>query len=207
MPTAYFDHAATSPIRPIAKAAMIDALDVVGNPAALHRAGQRAKARLEEAREELARAVGCEATEVVFTSGGSEADTLGVLGAWTHSRQPRALVSAIEHPAVLGATSHGAQTIDVAGYGHILSNNVSWTFTDTKNGGHLINYDAAKGKLSNNSFAPEDTSIEVTEKMFVSTEPSQLFIKHLPDGRLPQTDFLRGKKGGILEERKMGWAW
>lgn len=96
---------------------MIDALDVVGNPAALHRAGQRAKARLEEAREELARAVGCEATEVVFTSGGSEADTLGVLGAWTHSRQPRALVSAIEHPAVLGAVEHGAARIPVSADG------------------------------------------------------------------------------------------
>lgn len=98
------------------------------------------------------------------------------------------------------------EAIDVAGYGHILLNNVSWTFTDTKNGGHLVNYDADKGRLSNNSFAPEETSIEVTESLFESTDPSLLFTKRQPDGRLPQIDFLRGKKGGILEERKMGWV-
>ena len=98
------------------------------------------------------------------------------------------------------------EAIDVAGYGHILLNNVSWTFTDAKNGGHLVNYDADKGRLSNNSFAPEETSIEVTESLFESTDPSLLFTKRQPDGRLPQIDFLRGKKGGILEERKMGWV-
>ena len=98
------------------------------------------------------------------------------------------------------------EAIDVAGYGHILLNNVSWTFTDAKNGGHLVNYDADKGRLSNNSFAPEETSIEVTESLFESTDPSLLFTKRQPDGRLPQIDFLRGKKGGILEERKMGWG-
>ncbi len=115
--TAYFDHAATSPLRPEARRALVECLDLVGNPSALHRAGQRARAMLEESRERLAAAVGCQPAEVIFTSGGSEADSIAVLGGWRATGRRRALVSAIEHPAVLGARDHGAELLPVTGEG------------------------------------------------------------------------------------------
>lgn len=97
------------------------------------------------------------------------------------------------------------EAIDVPGYDHSLANNVSWTFTDASLGGHLINIDPDRITLTNNSFAPSVSSVEVTAEMFVSTSVSLLFIRRLPDGRLPSIDFLRGKAGTILEERQMGW--
>ncbi|MEZ5088182.1 MAG: aminotransferase class V-fold PLP-dependent enzyme, partial [Tessaracoccus sp.] len=118
--TIYLDHAATSPLVPEAADAFVEASRVCGNASALHRAGQRAKARLEEAREELAAALDAHPSEVVFTSGGSEADSLAVLGGW-HARpgRDRVLVSAIEHPAVLGAAERGAEVIPVAPVGSV----------------------------------------------------------------------------------------
>ena len=97
------------------------------------------------------------------------------------------------------------EAIDVPGYDHSLANNVSWTFTDASLGGHLINIDPDRITLTNNSFAPYVSSVEVTAEMFVSTSVSLLFTRRLPDGRLPSIDFLRGKAGTILEERQMGW--
>ena len=97
------------------------------------------------------------------------------------------------------------EAIDVPGYDHSLANNVSWTFTDASLGGHLINIDRDRVTLTNNSFAPSVSSVEVTAEMFVSTSVSLLFTRRLPDGRLPSIDFLRGKAGTILEERQMGW--
>lgn len=96
------------------------------------------------------------------------------------------------------------EAIDVPGYDHSLANNVSWTFTDASLGGHLINIDPDRITLTNNSFAPSVSSVEVTAEMFVSTSVSLLFTRRLPDGRL-SIDFLRGKAGTILEERQMGW--
>ena len=97
------------------------------------------------------------------------------------------------------------EAIDVPGYDHSLAHNVSWTFTDASLGGHLINIDPDRVTLTNNSFAPSVSSVEVTAEMFVSTSVSLLFTRRLPDGRLPSIDFLRGKAGTILEERQMGW--
>lgn len=116
----YLDHAAGSPLRPEALEAFTQAAGVLGNPSALHRDGQRARSRLEEAREELAEALGAEPTEVIFTSGGSEADTLGVLGGWRARRvagRERLLVSAVEHPAVAQAREHGAGVLPVGADG------------------------------------------------------------------------------------------
>lgn len=103
-----------SPLRTEARDAMLTHLEILGNPSALHRAGQRAKAYLEDAREELARAVGAHPTEVVFTSGGSEANTIAVRGAvLARPERRRALISAIEHPSVLGHRDWGAEEIPV----------------------------------------------------------------------------------------------
>lgn len=99
----YLDHAASTPLRDEARSGMLDAFDVVGNASSLHGSGRRARAMLEDAREQLAAAVGCHPTEVVFTGGGTEADNLLVHGgaAWgvTNGR-PRFAASTIEHPAL-----------------------------------------------------------------------------------------------------------
>lgn len=100
-------------MRPEAVEAFVQHAQLLGNPAALHRAGQRARRVLEEAREELAGVLGCTPSELLFTSGGSEADALAVLGGWRARGRGRALVSAVEHPAVLGAREHGAELIPV----------------------------------------------------------------------------------------------
>ena len=102
--------------------ALSSQLDLVGNPAALHRAGQRARRVLEEAREQLASALGAHPTEVIFTSGGSEANSIAVLGGSMRQRatgRNRTLVSAVEHPAVLGAKDQGAEIIPVDSDGRV----------------------------------------------------------------------------------------
>lgn len=102
----YLDHAASAPLRDEAQSSMLNAFEVTGNASSLHRSGRRARALLEDAREQLADAVDAHPTEVVFTSGGTEADHLVVAGgaAWgqAHGR-PRFAASTIEHPAVAHA--------------------------------------------------------------------------------------------------------
>ena len=96
----YLDHAATSPLRPEAAAAVADALAAGPlNPLGGHWAARAAAVRLDEARERLAAAIGCAAGEVVLTSGATEADNLAVAGA--EARGPAELLcSAVEHAAV-----------------------------------------------------------------------------------------------------------
>ena len=99
----YLDHAATTPLRPEARAAL-DAWTDAANASAPHLPGQAARAALEEARERIADRLGCAPTEVVFTSGATEADTLAVKGVtWAARERGRdhLVVSGVEHPAVL----------------------------------------------------------------------------------------------------------
>lgn len=103
----YLDHAATTPLRPVARTA-VDAALGLANPSSAHAAGRRARAVLEAAREELADALGAHPTEVVFTSGGTEADNLVVLGGAASGRaagRPRVAASTVEHPAVREAVA------------------------------------------------------------------------------------------------------
>jgi len=98
---AYLDHAATTPMRPEAVAAMLPFLtEHFGNPSGSHAISRRAKQALEDAREVTASALGCAPGEVVFTGGGTEADNLGVAGVVARSGGT-AVCSAIEHHAVL----------------------------------------------------------------------------------------------------------
>jgi cysteine desulfurase len=76
----YLDHAATTPMLPQARAAYIEALDLVGNPSSIHSQGQNARRMLEEAREQVAASLGCDPIEVVFTSGGTESVNLAIKG-------------------------------------------------------------------------------------------------------------------------------
>jgi cysteine desulfurase len=103
---AYLDANATTPLDPRVREAMLPYLsDEFGNASSVHRWGQRARAAVDEARERVARALGCEPAEIVFTSGGTEADNLAVKGAFLALRERGGgiVVSAVEHPAVLEA--------------------------------------------------------------------------------------------------------
>ncbi|HXG43878.1 MAG TPA: cysteine desulfurase family protein [Gemmatimonadales bacterium] len=111
----YLDHAATTPVRPEVREAMLPYLDLVfGNPSSAHRFGRAARAGLEQARREVAESLGADPAHVFFTSGGTEADNLAVIGAAEAARQQgrprRVVVSAVEHKAVLAAAHHVAAT-------------------------------------------------------------------------------------------------
>jgi cysteine desulfurase len=102
----YLDHAATTPMLPEAVAAMTEELALLGNPSSLHNAGRRARRVVEESREQIAEAYGARPSEVVFTSGGTEADNLAIKGLYWARRdaapaRTRVLVTTIEHHAVL----------------------------------------------------------------------------------------------------------
>jgi cysteine desulfurase len=105
-PLAYLDHAATTPVYPEVIEAMAAQLAAVGNASALHGSGRAARRVVEESREMIAAAVGSRPSEVVFTSGGTEADNLAVKGfLWARRkadpRRNRILSTSIEHHAVL----------------------------------------------------------------------------------------------------------
>jgi cysteine sulfinate desulfinase/cysteine desulfurase-like protein len=104
--SAYLDHAATTPMLPAALAAMTEELAQLGNPSSLHNAGRRARRVVEESRELIAEAYGARPSEVVFTSGGTEADNLAVKGLYwagkaADPRRRRVLAAPTEHHAVL----------------------------------------------------------------------------------------------------------
>jgi len=108
---AYLDHAATTPMRGEAVAAMLPYLtEHFGNPSGSHAVARRARLALDEARDEVARCLGCEPGEVVFTSGGTEADNLAVLGGHGTGRGT-VLCSAIEHHAVRNACAAVGGTV------------------------------------------------------------------------------------------------
>jgi cysteine desulfurase len=96
----YLDHAATTPVGAAARAAMVAALEIVGNPSSVHAGGRAANACLEGARDAVARFAGAAPEQIIFTSGGTEALHLALHGARGLSRL---LASATEHSAVLNA--------------------------------------------------------------------------------------------------------
>src|SRR5712691_3060770 len=104
MTKTYLDWNATAPLRPQARAAMLAAFDVVGNPSSVHAQGRAARRLIELAREQVAALVGADARDVVFTSGGTEANMLALTPAIETGSEKlprdRLLISAIEHPSV-----------------------------------------------------------------------------------------------------------
>jgi cysteine sulfinate desulfinase/cysteine desulfurase-like protein len=97
----YLDHAATTPMLPEALAAMTEELGQLGNPSSLHNAGRRARRVVEESREQIAEVFGARPSEVIFTSGGTEADNLAVKGLYWARR------AASTGPASTGPASTG----------------------------------------------------------------------------------------------------
>src|SRR5437870_3074664 len=100
----YLDHAATTPLHPEARRAMEPSLaDEYGNPSSLHTAGQEARRALDNARDRIAAGLGARADEILFTSGGTEADNLALTGVFLaeRSRRPHLVTVATEHHAIL----------------------------------------------------------------------------------------------------------
>jgi cysteine desulfurase len=120
---AYLDHAATTPMHPLAVAAMTEALSTLGNASSLHTSGRRARRAVEEAREDIADALGARPSEVIFTAGGTESDNLAVKGIYWARERPRVLASTVEHHAVLDAVQWLGEDavgwLEVDGHGRV----------------------------------------------------------------------------------------
>ncbi len=111
----YWDHNATSPLRPEAKAAVLKALEICGNPSSVHAAGRTARAVVEEGREQVAAFAGAKANEVIFLSGGSEANALALRGAIAGAleageRIVRLFVAATAHDSVRAVAASLAES-------------------------------------------------------------------------------------------------
>ena len=119
MPSIYVDHAATTPLSPAAFKAITSQLQELGNPSSLHTHGRATRKSLEDAREAIAREVGCLASEVIFTASGTEANNIALKGLWWNGKvhgKKVVVISAIEHHAILDPahwleTHEGAEVI------------------------------------------------------------------------------------------------
>jgi cysteine desulfurase len=106
----YLDYNATAPLREEVRSAVIDALSLTGNPSSVHEEGRAARSAIETAREKVAKLVGARAENVIFTSGGTEANALALIpqkgeGSW------HLYVSAVEHPSVLAGGRFHPETM------------------------------------------------------------------------------------------------
>ena len=104
MPSIYVDHAATTPLSPAAFKAITSQLQELGNPSSLHTHGRATRKALEDAREAIARDIGCLPSEVIFTASGTEANNIALKGLWWNGKahgKSIVVISAIEHHAIL----------------------------------------------------------------------------------------------------------
>lgn len=113
MDRAYFDHAATTPMRSEVLQEMLPFFqEQYGNASSLHQEGQTAARAVEKARNQLSSLIGCSPQEIVFTSGGTESDNMALKGTGLLSRKKHIIVSSIEHHAIL----YTAKALERAGY-------------------------------------------------------------------------------------------
>ncbi|HMA18437.1 MAG TPA: aminotransferase class V-fold PLP-dependent enzyme, partial [Thermoanaerobaculia bacterium] len=96
----YLDNNASTSLDPAVREAMAAAADTYGNPSSVHSAGRRARRAVEESREEVARLIGARPQEIFFTSGGTEANALAILGTLVPGASGRIVFTAAEHPSV-----------------------------------------------------------------------------------------------------------
>jgi cysteine desulfurase len=114
----YLDHAATTPMSDAAIAAMTSSLSKIGNPSSLHTQGRATRKDVEDAREVIAKAVGAQPSEIIFTGSGTEADNAAIKGLFWKSGKKVIVISAVEHHAVLDparwlAEHEGAEVIEI----------------------------------------------------------------------------------------------
>lgn len=131
----YFDWNAAAPLRAEARAAMLAAMDLIGNPSSVHAEGREARAALEKARAQVAAATGCLAGEVVFTSGATEGAALALAGRGLKS-------AAIEHPCVAAWTE---ATLPVDGLGRVSVDDPAGSVLQAANGETGIIQDLPEG--------------------------------------------------------------
>ena len=115
METIYLDHAATSPMHPEVVEVMTKAFaQTFGNPSSIHTAGRQARKVLDDARTSLARAIGAKDTEIILTSGGTEADNMAIFGAanMLKSKGKHIITTQVEHHAVL----HACEKLEKEGF-------------------------------------------------------------------------------------------
>lgn len=119
MPRVHLDHNATTPLRPEVRALFLEELDALGgNPSAVHAAGRRARAVIDDARERVAAVLEVAEEEVIFTSGGTEANNLALVGTLAVDGPPAGLLTTpIEHPSVLET----ARSLEESGYRLVLA--------------------------------------------------------------------------------------
>jgi cysteine desulfurase len=112
----YLDWNATAPMRPEAKAAMLQAMGLQGNPSSVHAEGRAARKIIEDARANIAKALGARSADVVFTSGGTEANALALMPGLRRDRDvaTRLIVSAIEHSSVRSGGRFPVEDIQTA---------------------------------------------------------------------------------------------
>ena len=115
METIYLDHAATTPMHPEAIRVMMDVMnDTFGNPSSIHQFGRAARKRVDDARKVLADSIGASIDEIIFTSGGTEADNSAIFSAVQALKDKgnHIITSEIEHHAVL----HACKELEKQGY-------------------------------------------------------------------------------------------
>ncbi|MBO6634539.1 cysteine desulfurase family protein [Parvibaculum sp.] len=110
---AYMDHNATTDLRPEARAAALYAMEVLGNPSSVHAEGRAVRAIVERARDEVAALAGAKPSELVFTSGGTEAARLAFHAAEAAQGVERLIVSAVEHDAVRASAEVSGLPVDI----------------------------------------------------------------------------------------------
>lgn len=179
----YLDYAATAPLLSVAKAAMLDALEAgYGNASALHSAGHAAECKIEEARAAIAQLVNAEPEEIIFTSGGSEANnTVAEI-----FRGQKVAVSAIEHPSVLESMHARAgefQTIPVGRFGRVDPESIS---TDA---------DLVSVMLANNELGTLEPIAEIAKRcrehnILLHTDATQAFGKIKIDVKALGVDYM-----------------
>lgn len=119
----YFDHFATTPVRTEVRERMLDVtLNAIGNPSSVHKSGRAARAIIEQARQDIAEAIGVKSQEIIFTSGGTEANNM-VLWSLLKQDKKHVVTTKIEHPAILKVlndlsvfgVTHTSVNVDSAG--------------------------------------------------------------------------------------------
>ena len=134
----YLDHNATTPLHPEVLNAMLPALqDNFGNPSSIHSFGRSARVQLDEARGKVARLIGASSSEIIFTSGGTEANNLALLGVALKDKEKKIITSKTEHPSVLNPCrqleEQGVEVhyLDVDRFGRIDINNLESQITES----------------------------------------------------------------------------
>jgi cysteine desulfurase len=138
MEKVYLDHNATTPLHTEVLNAMLPALrDNFGNPSSIHSFGRSARVRLDEAREKVARLIGASSSEIIFTSGGTEANNLALLGVALQGKGKKIITSKTEHPSILNPCrqleGQGVEIhyLDVDQFGRIDINNLECQITES----------------------------------------------------------------------------